>query len=456
MRGTQWLLLLGALYVAFTNCLGKDANNKEVLYDIEVDIDRILDTQTVVATTDADKNDPSTIDVAAFNVRIFGRTKASSSFVMGKLVKIVLRYDLILIQEIRDSSETAIQKLLTDVNNSGSKTYALVQSDRLGRTSSKEQYAFLYRSDIFTIGSHYVYDDSANDVFEREPFVVKFNSNIMALSSFIAIGIHTSPSDAESEIDHLVDVYNDAKSRLGTSDAIIMGDFNAGCSYVSDWSSIRLATDRRFYWLINDVEDTTSSNTECAYDRLVVAGKNMIDAVDPLSPSVLHFDSEFGLSSSEALKVSDHYPVQMKIRTKQDSERTSLTRMIKVEDKGSITAIPTVPLNPQGYIVERLFGATGTLLGFLLKFQASDLAQGIVNLKKLKTDMDPFVSSIQISSAERQLKDISMVKFLPKNNGVYFTLRDYYQGVPRLYTVSAKCEIAKKRCMVMEEVQNAF
>ena len=42
----------------------------------------------VVATADADKNDPSTIDVAAFNVRIFGRTKASNSFVMGKLVKV--------------------------------------------------------------------------------------------------------------------------------------------------------------------------------------------------------------------------------------------------------------------------------------------------------------------------------------------------------------------------------
>ena len=144
------------------------------------------------------------------------------------------------------------------------------------------------------------------------------------------------------------------------------------------------------------------------------------------------------------------------IETKQDSERTLLTRIIKVEDKERITAIPTVPLNPHGYTVERLIDASKNLLGFLLKFPASDLAQGIVNLKKLKTDMDPFVSSIQISSAERHLKDISMVKFLPKNNGVYYTLRDYYQGVPQLYTVSAKCEIAKKRCTVMEEVHNAF
>eukprot|EP00795_Rhopilema_esculentum_P000205 gene205-9838_t len=166
------------------------------------------------------------------------------------------------------------------------------------------------RSDIFTVGRKYVYGsrETKNPAkkkktgFERPPFVVEFKSDILA--PFIAIGIHTRPDDkgsiTESEIDLLVDVYDDAKDYLGTSDAIIMGDFNAGCSYVSDWSSIRLATDHRFRWLIKDDEDTTLSTRKCPYDRLVVAGQNMIDAVDPLSPSVFHFDSEFGLSSSEA------------------------------------------------------------------------------------------------------------------------------------------------------------
>ena len=83
------------------------------------------------------------------------------------------------------------------------------------------------------------------------------------------------PTDAVTEIDHLVDVYDDAKTRFGINDAIIMGDFNAGCTYVNDdWSSIRLATDHRFYWLINDVKDTTSASTECAYDRY---GKSLVN-----------------------------------------------------------------------------------------------------------------------------------------------------------------------------------
>ena len=88
----------------------------------------------------------------------------------------------------------------------------------------------------------------------------------------MVIGIHTQPTKAVKEIDHLVDVYNDAKNRLGVSDALIMGDFNAGCSYVNNWKSIRLAKDHRFYWLINDITDTTSGATECAYDRYANCG----------------------------------------------------------------------------------------------------------------------------------------------------------------------------------------
>ena len=99
------------------------------------------------------------------------------------------------------------------------------------------------------------------------PYSNKRSLQSIAIPSFVAIGIHTSPSDAPSEISHLVDVYDDAITRTGVKDAIIMGDFNAGCKYVQDWSPIRLASDRRFYWLINDLADTTTKATECPYDR---------------------------------------------------------------------------------------------------------------------------------------------------------------------------------------------
>ena len=83
--------------------------------------------------------------------------------------------------------------------------------------------------------------------------------------------IHTSPSQAVSEIDLLVDVYDDIVQRWNVNDVMILGDFNAGCSYVtkSAWKEIRLAKDRRFYWLFSDHVDTTVANSDCPYDRYI-------------------------------------------------------------------------------------------------------------------------------------------------------------------------------------------
>lgn len=89
------------------------------------------------------------------------------------------------------------------------------------------------------------------------------------VGEFALAAIHTAPSEAPSEIDHLVDVYDDITQKLGIDDVIILGDFNGGCSYVtrSAWKNIRLATDPRFYWLFDDDDDTNVGRTNCAYDR---------------------------------------------------------------------------------------------------------------------------------------------------------------------------------------------
>lgn len=52
-------------------------------------------------------------------------------------------------------------------------------------------------------------------------------------------------------------------------DIVLLGDFNAGCSYVSgsDWQQIRIFTDETFHWLITDAADTTVTQTVCPYDR---------------------------------------------------------------------------------------------------------------------------------------------------------------------------------------------
>ncbi len=222
-----------------------------------------------------------------------------------------------LIQEIRDSSQTAIGKVLDAVNSGLRDKYEMVVSERLGRTISKEQYAYFYKSSKLTLLTSYVYNDQNGDVFEREPFIAYFESPTTAVDRFAMFGIHIKPTEAVDEINRLVDVYDDFVERFGQENAIIGGDFNADCRYVSNSAlndSLLLRTDQRFQWIIPDDLDTTVLATDCAYDRFVIAGDELNDNIVPGRSGVFYFDNKYGLDLDEAKRVSDHYPVEMVIQ----------------------------------------------------------------------------------------------------------------------------------------------
>jgi len=85
----------------------------------------------------------------------------------------------------------------------------------------------------------------------------------------VAIAIHTDPDTAVEEMDALVDVHAAVQRHWNTDNIVIMGDLNADCSYASGRARKRLLlrNDPRFFWLIDDDVDTTTTNSDCAYDR---------------------------------------------------------------------------------------------------------------------------------------------------------------------------------------------
>ena len=89
------------------------------------------------------------------------------------------------------------------------------------------------------------------------------------IPQFFLVGIHIKHSEAFSEINALVGVYDEAVSHYGTENGIILGDFNADCSYLSKkrYNMLELVTDSRFTWLLDTNVDTTTKNSDCAYDR---------------------------------------------------------------------------------------------------------------------------------------------------------------------------------------------
>ncbi|XP_043944890.1 deoxyribonuclease-1-like [Protopterus annectens] len=258
------------------------------------------------------------LHICAFNIKAFGDAKMSDPAIANSIVNIVIRCDIALIQEVRDTDLTAVKQLVQKLNSVSLTPYSYVVSDPLGRSTYKEQYLFVYRTQAVAVTGDYHYDDGCEpcgtDTFNREPYVVKFLPLNSASPEFVIVPQHTSPDEAVQEIDALYDVVLDIQDKWKTNNILLMGDFNAGCSYVkpSDWNSIRLRTDSQFKWLIPDDADTTVSySTSCAYDRIVVSGTALINSVVSGSAVVFNFESALGIGNSEALAVSDHYPVEV-------------------------------------------------------------------------------------------------------------------------------------------------
>ncbi|XP_076998091.1 deoxyribonuclease-1 [Tamandua tetradactyla] len=263
--------------------------------------------------------------IAAFNIQTFGETKMSNATLSKYIVQILRRYDIALVQEVRDSHLMAVGKLLDELNQQATKkdtvdTYQFVVSKPLGRNSYKERYLFLYRPDQVTLLDSYYFDDGCepcgNDTFSREPAIVRFSSPFTSVRDFAIVPLHSAPLDAVAEIDALYDVYLDVLEKWDVEGIMFMGDFNAGCSYVtpSQWASIRLRTDPAFHWLIPDSADTTVSATHCAYDRIVVSGTLLQHSVVPGSAAPFDFQAAYGLSDQLAKAISDHYPVEVLLR----------------------------------------------------------------------------------------------------------------------------------------------
>ncbi len=246
------------------------------------------------------------LKVGAFNVQVFGTTKAANGEVMDVLGEIIRSYDIIAIQEIRDSTGAALPALLEEVNSDGS-LYAYVAGERLGRTVSKEQYAFFYDTQTcLLIGTPQTYPEPEGDVFHREPYAALFAGREGAFSA-VLITIHTDPDEAEEEIYDLADIVPWAQEAFGgEEDVIVMGDFNADGAYFDEGDYTPLKASR-YTWLITNDMDTTTGATDCTYDRIVITD-SLLDGYTGTA-GVDRFDETYDLNSTMTSGVSDHYPV---------------------------------------------------------------------------------------------------------------------------------------------------
>ncbi|XP_041603570.1 deoxyribonuclease-1-like 2 isoform X2 [Vulpes lagopus] len=227
--------------------------------------------------------------IGAFNIQSFGDSKVLDPACGGIIAQILAGYDITLVQEVRDPDLSAVSALMEQIN----------------------------RKDAVSVLDTYQYPDPG-DVFSREPFVVKFSAPGSAARELVLIPLHAAPHQAVAEIDALYDVYLDVIDKWGMDDLLFLGDFNADCNYVRarDWPSVRLRSSEVFKWLIPDSADTTVGNSDCAYDRIVVCGARLRRSLKPQSAAVHDFQEEFGLDQAQALAISDHFPVEVTLKSR--------------------------------------------------------------------------------------------------------------------------------------------
>ncbi|XP_034084701.1 deoxyribonuclease-1-like [Gymnodraco acuticeps] len=306
----------------------------------------------------------SCLRIGAFNIQQFGDKKSRNKDVMDTIKEIVLRYDIILIQEVLDPDGKVTKRLMDLVNNvcvsvsvftvclpSGSPQFAYISSEPLGPGSYKERYLFLYRVQTVSVKGSFQYFPyryffklahsqrwSEIQVFERPPFVVKFSSTQTDVEEFVLIPIHTSPRTAAEaarqykkstvgELQSLVNVVNEAKSLWHNNNIMVLGDFNAAGTYVrrDDFRNIPLFTDNNFHWLIDHDVQTAVSGSQKAYDRIVVTTE-MNNGVVPCSADVFNFKNKYGLTPVQTRAVSDHFPVEVELRNKGTTTQTPTTQ----------------------------------------------------------------------------------------------------------------------------------
>lgn len=244
-----------------------------------------------------------TITIASFNIQVFGSTKLAKPEVMQVLAEVVRRFDIVAIQEVRATDQTVVAQFVELINSDGS-TYQHLLGPRLGRTSSKEQYATIYDAARIELLPSSVYTiPDPQDLLHREPLVAMFRVRGVDAQpfSFSLVNIHTDPDETDIELNVLDDAFVAVqRDGSGQDDVILLGDLN-----VDEYHLGQLGQLPNIGWAITGVPTNTRRDKQ--YDNIVFDRAATREFTGRWG--VLDLEAEFGLTRQQALDVSDHLPV---------------------------------------------------------------------------------------------------------------------------------------------------
>jgi deoxyribonuclease-1-like protein len=257
-----------------------------------------------LATGTAVAGDGSTIKIASFNIQILGRSKIAQRKVMDVLCDVVRRFDVVAIQEVRANTDDILPRFIEKIN-SGGRRYDYLIGPRLGRTSSTEQYAFIY--DTATIETDrtalYTVEDRA-DLLHREPLVASFRVRGPPASeafTFTLVNVHTDPDEVPQEVAALAQAYHAVRNDgRGEDDVVLVGDLNADETKFGPLGQVP-----NIVWAISGVPTNTIGTQ--TYDNILFHRTATSEFTGLCG--VVDLMRDYQLTLDAAKEVSDHLPV---------------------------------------------------------------------------------------------------------------------------------------------------
>jgi endonuclease/exonuclease/phosphatase family metal-dependent hydrolase len=254
-----------------------------------------------------------TIRIATWNIQVFGEAKLADAEAMQTIVAVLKNFDLVAIQEIRAQSQDILPQLIALLNADGQYQYDYVIGPRLGRTSSKEQYAFVFDMASIEVDRYQLYTiNDQDDLLHREPLVGWFRARLAPEKqaqafTFSLVNIHTDPDEVDRELNALDDVFfavrDDGRNE---DDVILLGDVNVNEKHLGELGKISGLT----YVVANT---PTNTRGDAQYDNIFFHSTATPEFTG--RGGVLDFARAYNLpieirdNTFTALDVSDHLPV---------------------------------------------------------------------------------------------------------------------------------------------------
>jgi endonuclease/exonuclease/phosphatase family metal-dependent hydrolase len=171
--------------------------------------------------------------------------------------------DVVFCQEIM--YESAAQGIANALTSLSGVTWTYAITPPLGRTTYKECYAVIYRTDNVQLLSSTVWND-VGDKFEREPQIVKLRDK-RTLADFTFINWHTiwgTTTERQAEIAEIANVFKSVQNGDTTDqDVILVGDNN--CDATSTWWANLTSTANISPQVSYKVNDPTTINSSGSY-----------------------------------------------------------------------------------------------------------------------------------------------------------------------------------------------